>query len=619
MLGWEMCSEPWDRGCWLRNPTTGKQYDVFTNYEDEIPIGTTRYYNLTLEDSSWDADGINFPAAKLFRNNSAKNPQYPGPWIQACWGDTIVVDVTNKLKTNGTSIHWHGIRQNQTMHMDGVNGITQCPIATNDHMVYEFKATQYGSSWYHSHYSVQYADGAAGPLTIHGPSSADWDVAVSPPLIMTDWSHNTAFNTVTTNDWKQKSILLNGRGDVTKFNHTAKPTSPIKKPYQVVFEKPSRGEAVKKYLMRVINTSFDTTFVFSIDNHLLQIVSADFVPIHPYHNTSILVGIGQRYNIIVEANPIAYNDSSPLPLDGNYWIRTEVAECFVGNQKGDKGYDEAGILRYNKHSIADPKSKIWPNVAVECSDETYTSLHPIVPWQVPDPLAGGQDHLKDKAFDFWRVGAPPKTDPDRYYPLAHWTLMDQDLFTPMRVNYSDPAFLHLDRTDPWPVAERIVPQSATDKDWIYLVFKGQGGGFGAHPIHLHGHDFALLEQAHHKTFDYKTLDLKLDNPPRRDVVLLPSGGYVVIAFKADNPGAWIVHCHIAFHISEGLGLTIMERQTDAESIWRKPNSNAIKEAERVCANWNQWYNNRTNWAVQPDKCIDGTDHPEWCFQDDSGV
>lgn len=48
--------------------------------------------------------------------------------------------------------------------MDGVNGITQCPIAPGDTFTYNWTALQYGSSWYHSHYSVQYADGALGPL-----------------------------------------------------------------------------------------------------------------------------------------------------------------------------------------------------------------------------------------------------------------------------------------------------------------------------------------------------------------------------------------------------------------------------------------------------------------------
>jgi hypothetical protein len=48
--------------------------------------------------------------------------------------------------------------------MDGVNGITQCPIAPKDNFTYSWRVLQYGSSWYHSHYSVQYADGATGPM-----------------------------------------------------------------------------------------------------------------------------------------------------------------------------------------------------------------------------------------------------------------------------------------------------------------------------------------------------------------------------------------------------------------------------------------------------------------------
>ena len=138
-------------------------------------------------------------------------------------------------------------------------------------------------------------------------------------------------------------------------------------------------------------------------------------------------------------------------------------------------------------------------------------------------------------------------------------------------------------------------------------------------IHLHGHDFALLEQAYNKTFNASDLQLKLDNPPRRDVVLLPTNGYIVIAFKADNPGAWLVHCHIAFHISEGLGMQIMERQGAANHLWPHEGrgSEEIKEAQRVCKNWDSWYGNRKNWAVKPENCTE-TDQ-KMCFQDDSGV
>jgi len=46
---------------------------------------------------------------------------------------------------------------------------------------------------YHSHYSLQYADGVAAPFLIHGPVSADYDVAFD-PIIIADWIHDTSFN-----------------------------------------------------------------------------------------------------------------------------------------------------------------------------------------------------------------------------------------------------------------------------------------------------------------------------------------------------------------------------------------------------------------------------------------
>ena len=180
MPGWRSCSTPESRDCWLTDDK-GNFFNTSTNYEDFAPIGIVRDYTLNLTDTTINADGLIMADAKVF------NGQYPGTWIQACWGDTLRITVINNLKHNGTSIHWHGIRQNGTAHMDGVNGVTQCPIAPGDSFVYEWKAVQYGSTWYHSHYSMQYADGLVGPLTLHGPSSGNYDEAADLPLLVTDW------------------------------------------------------------------------------------------------------------------------------------------------------------------------------------------------------------------------------------------------------------------------------------------------------------------------------------------------------------------------------------------------------------------------------------------------
>jgi len=65
------------------------------------------------------------------------------------------------------------MRQLGSNEMDGVNGVTECPLAPGQTKTYRFQATQYGTTWYHSHYSVQYGDGLWGTIIINGPSTAN--------------------------------------------------------------------------------------------------------------------------------------------------------------------------------------------------------------------------------------------------------------------------------------------------------------------------------------------------------------------------------------------------------------------------------------------------------------
>lgn len=91
MPGWLSCSTTENRGCWLRHPN-GRKYDILTDYENDAPIGIKRNYTLIVNDGSINADGMEFRDAKLF------NDMYPGPWIQACWGDvsTLLELITSK-------------------------------------------------------------------------------------------------------------------------------------------------------------------------------------------------------------------------------------------------------------------------------------------------------------------------------------------------------------------------------------------------------------------------------------------------------------------------------------------------------------------------------------------
>ena len=85
----------------------------------------------------------NMHLAKRFESANDSST-IPGPTIFADWGDTVTIHVTNNLVTseNGTSIHWHGIRQNYTNDQDGVVSITQCPTAPKDTITYTWRAMQ---------------------------------------------------------------------------------------------------------------------------------------------------------------------------------------------------------------------------------------------------------------------------------------------------------------------------------------------------------------------------------------------------------------------------------------------------------------------------------------------
>jgi Multicopper oxidase len=254
---------------------------------------------------------------------------------------------------------------------------------------------------------------------------------------------------------------LNGVGNVTRYNNGVKNELPIPNPYTIHFEPPI-GRRPKRYLLRLINTSFESTFVFSIDNHLLQIVGADFVPIHSYFNTSVLVGIGQRYHVIVTAAP-RFN-GCPLPEDGNYWIRTWRAQCF-NFPSGSPGYEKTGILRYGS-SQALPTTSQWKDVSLRCSDETYTSLKPILPWTVGKAANDPYGKVGENFTVQFKGGQ------GTIFPLAKFSMGGDD-FNPLRIDYGNPTFLNLNYTGKWPPLWVVFPENYTSTDWVSSKLLGE--------------------------------------------------------------------------------------------------------------------------------------------------
>lgn len=119
------------------------------------------------------------------------NGQWPLPYITADVNDTVVVNLYNGLGDESTSLHFHGLFQNGTTHMDGPGQVSQCPVPPGSSFTYKFTIQQPGTYWYHSHVDGQYPDGLRAPLIIHDPQNPfadqyDEELVLS----LSDWYHD---------------------------------------------------------------------------------------------------------------------------------------------------------------------------------------------------------------------------------------------------------------------------------------------------------------------------------------------------------------------------------------------------------------------------------------------
>ncbi|XP_069112423.1 uncharacterized protein [Argopecten irradians] len=172
------------------------------------------------------------PADGRSRGILTVNRMVPGPGIHVCVGDTIRVNVKNMMEgSEGTTIHWHGVLQQGTPHMDGVSMLTQCPIHAHSTFQYQFLAELPGTHYWHAHAGLQRADGLFGALVIRQPRSRDihaneYDFDLPDhTLIMNDWlsemsasrysGHHHAMT-----EHAPDSILINGHGSKHLFSES---------------------------------------------------------------------------------------------------------------------------------------------------------------------------------------------------------------------------------------------------------------------------------------------------------------------------------------------------------------------------------------------------------------
>ncbi|KAJ7683768.1 laccase precursor [Mycena rosella] len=445
---------------------------------------------------------------------------FPGPLIQGKKGDHFRIDVVNRLTDTtmptSTSIHYHGLFHHRTSHSDGAAFVTQCPISPGHSFLYEFDVLGFLSALM----------SCPGTFWYHSHLSDQQCDGLRGPFVIYDpadpAAHLYETTIITLADWynassllalKFKSTLINGLG-----RYAGGPLSKL----AVV-----RVVHGQRYRFRLISMSCDATFEFSIDHHPISILEVDGINHQALAVDSIEIFPGQRYSFVLHAGE---------EID-NYWIRSPPPVKPASQPDVFANATNSAILRYVGAPDVDPTTQSSGSRAL-----VETDLHPLLPSPVPGAhIPGGADI--NLHFDITRNMTTLK-----------W-------FT-NGVNYAPPSVpVLLQILSGAQKAEELLPKGS-----VYPLPPNK------HPFHLHGHTFHVVRSAGNATYNF-------DNPVVRDVVSMggSTDDLTTFRFTTDNPGPWFLHCHVDWHLEDGMALIFVE---DVDAV-------AHQKPPQISAAWDQ--------------------------------
>ncbi|CAL5389764.1 unnamed protein product [Camellia sinensis] len=461
---------------------------------------------------------------------TAVNGSLPGPTMPVHEGDTLVVHVFNKSPYNLT-ICWHGIFQLMSAWADGPEYVTQCPIRLDSSYTYKFNIIgQEGTLWWHAHREWWNAN----------------VIDVENEGLATGGATNSS-----------DAFTINGRpSDLypCSSNHTYKVTM-------------VQG---KTYLLRIINAAMNNQFFFKIANHNLTIVAVDATYTTPMVTDFILIAAGQTTNVLFTANQ----------PPASYYM---VAHPYVSSQNiTDNSTSTTKIIVYKNTLSLTPQMSVlpafddtptaykfftslsalvntphWVPVLLKVDEHMFVTISlGLIPCERNTTCAGPLDQrlaasMNNTSFQF----------PTKLSMLQAFFNNVDGIYTtdfpdqpPLVFNYTN-SNNNFNRTIIMTSKSTIVKKLKFNSTVEMVLQNTASLGIEMHPMHLHGFNFHLLAQGfgnYDPINDPKKFNLI--NPQARNTIGVPTGGWAVIKFRANNPGIWLMHCHMDLHLPWGLSM-----------------------------------------------------------------
>ncbi len=510
------------------------------------------------------------------RRAIAVNGQIPMPTLTFTEGDTAEIYVHNELDEE-TSLHWHGLFLPNKE--DGVPNLTQMPIKPHSTYKYSFPIRQHGTHWYHSHSGLQEQIGMYGSFVMNKRNSdpnfrEGIDDLPTIPIVLSEWTdikpenvhrmlHNASdwfaikkgttqsygeaiqqgyFKTKVINEWKRMNAMDVSDVYYEKFLINGKNESQL-----------SQFKAGDKVRLRVSNGGASSNFWLTYAGGKITVVASDGNDVEPIEVDRLLIAVSETYDVVlsIPAENTSY-EFLATPED-----RTKSTSVYIGN--GIKQlisplpklkYFEGMQMMNDMMKMNGDLDDMGMQMSLNQMDMNAVMYPEITGTQKKDSEEIRMDMKKDSSH---RPNDIHNME-NKYNPNAL-----ADIVTLNYAMLKSPTSTALSKEAPvrelkfeltgnmnryvWSLDNKVVSES--DK---ILIKKGEilrivlhNNSMMRHPMHLHGHDFRIINGQG----DYAPLKNIID--------IMPMETDTIEFAASEDGGDWFFHCHILYHMMAGMG------------------------------------------------------------------